>query len=130
MTDDNPLFAEPHTSSAIIDVLAREALPEHPVDGDCLVWADRITEALHERNVPAAETVWVVAKDPDGAIVYLHKATRVYSLIIDCTARQFSPKLPPRWLAEEPNYIEAMVRETSRPTGAIAITITTENPLW
>jgi|ERR1051325_2547899 hypothetical protein len=131
MTEDTetPTFAEPHVASAIIQVITMAPVPEPAVDGDCLYMAPLITEALHKRDVDVAETVWVVAKDANGAIVYLHKATRVDNLIIDCAAQQFSPNLPPRWLAEEDKYIEAMVRETSGPGGCVAVTITTGNPL-
>jgi hypothetical protein len=122
MTEDTaePKFAEPGIARAIIEVLTRTDLPEQPVDGDCMIWADRITERLHERGVEDAETVFVTALDAAGAIVFMHKATRVYTLILDVTAQQFTLKLPPRWLSEEPNYIEDMTRETGVATVIIS----------
>lgn len=110
----------PGAASAIIDVMVRYPWPEEPKDGDCLIHAQPVTQELVARGVFAAHTVWVTAYNQNGAIIFLHKATRVANLIIDGTARQFSPKLPLRWLGEEANYIEAMVRET----GAAEVTVT------
>ncbi len=101
----------PGAASAIIDVMIRFGWPDEPVDGDCLIYAPRVTEELVQRGVVAAHSVWVTGY-ARGAIVFMHKATRVACLILDGTAQQFSPKLPRRWLAEEANYKEAMVRET------------------
>jgi len=104
----------------IEEKLRRLGSPEQPRDGDCLTWALAVTDMIiDDYDGLPAETVWVTAYDERDVILFIHKATRVLSWMIDVTARQFSPELPLYWVATENKYIE----DLASATGAALITI-------
>ncbi len=94
--------------------------PSDPRDGDCLEWAPLITRALTNLGY-AAEDCLVVGRDADDAIVFMHYATAVGHQVVDCTARQFHPALPLRWVAPVPDYIHDMVRYTGVASVTVAV---------
>ncbi len=103
--------------------------PVRPVAGDCLVWAPRVTATLVEAGI-LAETVNVAGvglastlASPSGVaedevIQFIHSVTLVGDLIIDYTARQFSPTLPDRWISHKDSYF----RQLAKATGAFSVT--------
>ncbi len=92
------------TFATITEILEGIPVPELPRDGDCLKWAPVVSEDLYNADYDDARTVTVVGWLAGEVIGFMHKATKVGSLIVDCTARQFDPRLPLRWVVAQEEY--------------------------
>lgn len=105
--------ADPTLRVRIEAALSGLAPPPQPLDGSCLRWSLQITRTLVDAGF-AARTVSVVGwVDRGGKLVgWLHQATMVDGLVVDYTARQFSPDLPARWMVPWPEYTRAMAAIT------------------
>lgn len=106
------------TRRNFLEVLRGLKTPDDPVDGDCIRWAPTVTEAFVAAGYPAQECV-VIGWMDDDVILYVHRATKIGFMVVDCTARQYSPKLPLRWVADRPQYIAGMVEHT----GVASVTV-------
>jgi len=93
--------------SPVISLLLDELNPPaEPFDGACLAWAPHITQRLVAACL-AAETVNVFGWHDRAARVlsFLHRATLLdKDIVIDCTARQFHPEAPSRWVTPVADY--------------------------
>lgn len=90
------------------------ALPEHPRDGDCLDWAPRITTHLKSAGIAAA-TVTVIGwtNRATKVLVFVHLATHIDGgVMVDGTARQFSPAFPPLLVTTLSNYCAKLAELT------------------
>lgn len=98
----------------LLDALRALDTPTEPKDGDCLIWAPRVTAHLVAEGLPATTVQVVATRHVFGveAMLFIHQATKLGHLIIDTTARQFHRKLPLLWVADEPDYIRRLVKMT------------------
>lgn len=104
------------------DVLDDLRVPARPIDGDCLEWAPAVTELLVAAGHPAMQIQVIGRSVVSGldAIVFVHRATKVGHRVIDCTARQFHPDIPLKWVTDAPDYIHTMIKYT----GVSSVTLT------
>lgn len=92
----------------ITELLSDVASPEAAVDGDCLVYADRVTKALRSAGLNANPILLAGYITGSKALMYLHRVTRAHGWIVDFTVQQFSSSLPARYIARRPLYIHTL----------------------
>lgn len=107
-TDPSLQAIDPRLSAT----LAPHAL-DNPRDGACLHTAPRVTEALQEQGYEARTAAVAGWMDPSATILgFLHQVTLSGDTVLDGTARQFNPALPPAWIAPTSQYLRRLADAT------------------
>ncbi|MFI6031600.1 hypothetical protein [Amycolatopsis magusensis] len=112
--------------ATLIKLLADLNLPQHPIDGDCLVWTPKVVESLRSAGHLAARAMVVGWLDPDDKLIgFVHQAVVLQgnSVVVDATAQQFGKQLPPIRIAPVDDYCTALAAAT-RTVSATVVPLT------
>ncbi|WP_280393638.1 hypothetical protein [Nocardia brasiliensis] len=92
-------------SSALTALLTPLAL-DNPRDGDCIAVAELVTDKLLEHGLDASTATIAGWHDRSEKILgFFHHVTVHGGMVLDGTARQFDPSLPPAWVLPLPAYL-------------------------